>query len=438
MSGIWHTDDVHLTSAGADFGNCIHAKPSVVVVPRTVADVQEALRYTAARNLSLAVRGSGHSTYGQCQADGGVVLDMKRFNTVHDVRSGQATIDAGVRWSDVVAATLSRQQTPPVLTDYLGTTVGGTLSVGGFGGSSHGFGLQTDNVDSLAVVTGSGDFRECSAVSNSELFDAVRGGLGQFGVIVNATIRLTAAHESVRQYKLQYSNLGVFLGDQLRAMSNRLFDHVQGRIRVDADGHLRYRLDLAKYFTPPRRPDDDALLSSLQYDSCAEYNSDVDYGDFINRMADQELDLRHTGEWFYPHPWASLLIPADKIEQFIETTSSSLTDDLGNSGLIMVYPIPTTPITAPFIPIPHCDTFFMLAVLRTASPGAEARMIASNRLLYEQARDVGGVAYAVNAVPMSPGDWCTHFGSRWQAIARAKRRFDPYRILAPGYRMSFD
>ena len=86
------------------------------------------------------------------------------------------SVEAGATWSKVLSATLPRGLTPPVLTNYLELSVGGALAVGGIGGTTFRYGMQTDNVIELSVVTGDGRELVCSASSNSDLFDAVRGG----------------------------------------------------------------------------------------------------------------------------------------------------------------------------------------------------------------------------------------------------------------------
>jgi cytokinin dehydrogenase len=65
--------------------------------------------------------------------------------------------------------------------------------------------------------------------------------------------------------------------------------------------------------------------------------------------------------------------------------------------------------------------------------GAAAPMVGRNRALYERIRDVGGVQYAVGALPMSGEDWRRHFGLAWAALRDARRRHDPTGVLTPGY-----
>ena len=109
-----------------------------------------------------------------------------------------------MQWLDLVRATLAVGVAPPVTTDYLGLSVGGTLCVGGIGGASPHFGLLVDNTFELEVVTGDGGLVTCSADRAPDLFEAVLGGLGQFAVIVRATVRLVPAPTTARVYTLTY------------------------------------------------------------------------------------------------------------------------------------------------------------------------------------------------------------------------------------------
>ena len=122
-----------------------------------------------------------------------MVIDMSTLATVHEINAGDALVDAGLRWSDLLRQTLPLRLAPPTLNDYIDLSIGGTLSVGGVGAQSFRRGPQVDNVLELTVVTGRGELVTCSPTQNRQLFDAVRAGLGQFGVIVQARLRLVPA-----------------------------------------------------------------------------------------------------------------------------------------------------------------------------------------------------------------------------------------------------
>jgi cytokinin dehydrogenase len=195
LDGELVIEPVALEEAADDFGHIIYRTPTAVLRPGSPQDVVKLVRYANRHGLQVAMRGQGHATFGQAQAQGGVVIDSRTLNTIHSIGTSGAVVDAGVQWIALLQASLAMGLTPPVLTDYLGLSVGGTLSVGGIGSASHRYGLQIDNVLELQVVTGQGQLLTCSPSERPGLFHAVLGGLGQCALIVRATITLVPARE---------------------------------------------------------------------------------------------------------------------------------------------------------------------------------------------------------------------------------------------------
>ncbi|MFH8369975.1 FAD-binding protein [Streptomyces sp. NPDC018031] len=426
--------------ASEDYGHTVHAPPLAVLVPGSVRDVREALAAAARQGIPVAARGGGHSVHGQAQAPGGLVVDMRALDRVVRMSDTEVTVEAGALWRDVLAATLPLGRTPPVLTDYLGTSVGGTLSVGGIGGTSHRYGLQTDCVLSLDVVTGTGEEVTCSPERHRELFDAVRAGLSQCGLIVRATLQLVRAPARVRRYQLSYRDLAAFLADQHRLAHEGRFGHLEGQPRPEPDGTWTHLLEAAAFEPCDRAswpPPDRELLGDLAHQRGTEEIEDLPYADFLDRMAPGEALLRTTGEWFHPHPWLNLFLPGAAARAVVAGTLAGLTRrDLGESGLVLLYPVPTARSRTPLLRRPAGDTMYLFALLRTApggDPAARDALIAANGAVYRRALAAGAVAYPVNTLRMSPGDWHTHFGPEWARLAAAKRRYDPARILTPGH-----
>jgi FAD/FMN-containing dehydrogenase len=181
--------------------------PRAVLTPASSADIAAAVRSAPTQKLQVAARGQGHSTYGRCMVADGIIIDMRRLNTIDEIDAGRVVVGAGATWKSVLEATLVQGLTPPVLTNYLNLSVGGTLAVGGIGGTSSRFGMQTDQVLELDVVTGDGRELKCSRDSNPDLFEAMRGGLAQCGIVTRATLALTRAPDRVRRYQLFYPDL---------------------------------------------------------------------------------------------------------------------------------------------------------------------------------------------------------------------------------------
>jgi cytokinin dehydrogenase len=430
------TDEASLTAAADDFGHHIHRRPRAVLRPGSVRDVVRLLDFTSRHGIEVAARGQGHSTLGQAQVEAGVVIDMSALATIHEIRPGDVWVDAGVRWSDLLRQTLPLGVAPPTLTDYIDLSIGGTLTVGGVGSQSFRAGPQVSNVLELQVVTGRGQLATCSRTQRRQLFDAMLAGLGQFGVIVRARLRLVPVPGQTRFYQAPYGgDLHVFLEDLLIMMADRRFDTVQGFAAPDGAGGWTYSLEATKGFTPGEEPDDAALLAGLRFLPGQQTAQDLPYFDYLNRLAPLVELLKQLGVWFFPHPWIDLFVPTRQAESFIGGTLAALDPADVGQGPILIYPYRRDGFTTPNLRIPRGETFFLFGLLRNAippTPERAAELTAANRRLFEQARAIGGYFYPVDSVPMSPADWRRHFGARWPHLVAAKLAFDPRALLAPG------
>ncbi|MBX6765990.1 MAG: FAD-binding protein [Actinomadura rubrobrunea] len=359
-----------------DFGGIVRSNPLRVVRPSSVREVADAVRAAAAGRLPLAPRGCGHSTAGESQAPGGVVVDMRCLRTVHEVGRGHVTVDAGATWREVLDATLPHGLTPPVLTDHLDLTVGGTLSAGGIGGTSHRHGTQAANVLEMEVVTGRGEVVVCSASRRRGLFDAVRAGMGRHGVITRATLRLVAAPRHVLVCTVPCRDAHDLVGLQRGVRA----DHISGQAKPDGP---RWRFEAKAAVFDGTRPPDGVEPSEVER---------LPYRDFADRMRPDVEELVRIGEWSRPHPWAMVLLPAARAAGLIgEVLAGTAVGDLGLSGVVLVKAL--TVGRVPMLRSPADPVLFGL--LRTASPGCTpvAEMTAANRRLYARAAAIGGTRY---------------------------------------------
>ncbi|MFF3561486.1 FAD-binding protein [Streptomyces sp. NPDC002574] len=435
LDGVLLTDEDSLTAAADDFGHIVHRGPVAVLRPGSVDDVVAMVRFCNRHGLKVAPRGQGHGTNGQAQVAGGLVVETTPLARIGPVgpHSRTVTVGAGAKWSDVTRATLVHGLTPPVFTDYLELSVGGTLSVGGLGGQSHHHGAQVDNVTELRVVTGAGELVRCSPTRHRELFEAVLAGLGQCAVIVSATVRLRKAPTTVRHYLLPYSDLETFLADQRLLVTDGRFGYVEGQVVPDGNGAFNgYVLEAVSY---DAHPDDAVLLAGLRHDPAGVQAEDLDYYVFLDRLAASVAALKSAGLWAWAHPWLNLLIPGAQAAAVAGGILDALTPaDLG-PGVVLLYPLLRERLHRPMLRVPDDPVPYLLAVLRTAPPEDTAgvdRLLAANRAAYEAARAAGGTQYPVGSVPFGPADWRAHFGPVWPALAEAKRCFDPRDVLVPG------
>jgi FAD/FMN-containing dehydrogenase len=169
----------------------IDRRPAVIVQPVNAGDVMTAVRFAADNGLTVAVRGGAHSVPGFGTCDDGMVIDMSGMREVRvDPLAHTARVSGGATWGDLNAAAypFGLATTGGIIST---TGVGGLTLGGGIGYLARGLGLALDNLLSADVVAGDGTFHVASEKDDADLFWALRGGGGNFGVVTSFEFRLS-------------------------------------------------------------------------------------------------------------------------------------------------------------------------------------------------------------------------------------------------------
>ena len=167
------------------YNGMIDRKPRLIAKCTDVADVMAAVRMAKANGLRVSIRGGGHNAAGLGVCDDGMVIDLAPINYVRvDPSSRTVLVGAGCKWSDVDHATHAFGLAVP--SGIISSTgVAGLTLGGGMGHLTRKYGLTIDNLLSVDMVLADGSFVVASAEENTDLFWAVRGGGGNFGIVTS-------------------------------------------------------------------------------------------------------------------------------------------------------------------------------------------------------------------------------------------------------------
>lgn len=468
-------------SAGKDFGGLYSFKPLAIIRPAGADDVARAVKSAyRSSNLTVAARGNGHSINGQAMADRGLVIDMRSTEENHFkfVRmNGEILVDVsgGALWEDVLKRCVSMcNLAPRSWTDYLGLTVGGTLSNAGVSGQAFRYGPQTSNVTELDVVTGKGEILTCSETENSELFFGALGGLGQFGIITRARVKLQSAPDMVRWIRVVYSEFEEFTRDAewlVTRPEGDSFDYVEGFVFVNSDdavngwpsvplyqdhgfdhtaiprtaGSVLYCLEVALHYQISDHPSTvdtvvNSLLGRLRFVEDLKFQVDVTYVEFLLRVKRAEEHARANGIWDSPHPWLNMFVSKRDIADFDRVVFKNMLKE-GVGGPMLVYPLLRSKWdNRTFLMIPNeGEIFYIVALLRFTPPFPKSpyveKLVSQNQEIVQLCIKKGFDFKLYLPHYQSQEDWKRHFGNHWSRFVDRKANFDPMAILAPGQKI---
>lgn len=435
LDGTLLFDDAVRGRMAIDLGRNFRRLPAAVLQPRSVADVVKIVRFARVRGLSVAMRGQGHSQYGQTLAEGGIVIDSSTLRSVRLAGPTVVEAAAGASWDDVTRVTLARSLTPPVMGDTMTLSVGGILSAGGIGNSSYQFGAVVDNVEELDVVTGAGDLVTCSGRLNRELYELALGGMGQCALITRARLRLVPAPESVVRRELVYDDLAVWLGDQRWLVAEGRADHLGAYIMPPDPGvGRRFRISVGRFGASPQELDLAPLETGLRFASREELVRQT-YPDYLHREAARNAAAATALTARLP---LTMFLPGSRAEELIESILARPAET-ANVWRFSLYLLPTAPLTRPLLMIPREELALCLFLFRSV-PAAESARYANEvdtvRRLCDRLRAAGGTAYPPYAPFFSRSDWQAQYGATWQRLAAGKKKYDPATILTPGMGIS--
>jgi FAD/FMN-containing dehydrogenase len=372
-------EDAGYEDARTIFNSMIERRPAAIAQCESREDVVAALAFALEHGLEVAIRSGGHSVAGAGLTDGGLVIDMRAMNSVTVDPDGRtATVAGGATWADVdracqphgLATTGGRVST----TGVAGLTLGG-----GSGWLERKLGLACDSLVSVELVTADGRAVTASEDENPELFWALHGGSGNFGVATELRFRLQP---------LGATTLGllIFPEDRGREVVRAYRDLIEGGATEDLGGGIIYLTGPPEEFVP------EELHGQLVAAVAVVFAGD----EAAARAAVAPmLELGPAGEWIEEMPYAELQSALDDPPGYRNYWSAEHVDSLPDEAIDafcdhareMVVPSPSQHILFPWggavarqagdWPLPHRTASWVVHPLGLwEDPADDARAIA--------------------------------------------------------------
>jgi cytokinin dehydrogenase len=433
-------------AAGAvseDFGRIARGRPLGLIRVRDERELQSVIELANSCRARLTLRSGGNSQSGQSLAHDSYCVSLSELERHVSVDASSATLEcsASCSWRALIDAGAAHALVPKLVPLNLDLSIGGTLSAGGIGASSHRYGSACSNVLSLTAITGAGERVVCSRAERPEVFDAVLGGLGRSAAITSLTLSLRPARRNVHTVFALYTSLRDCLTDLRFLAKQAACSYIEGSCSTCFQGLRKTptgRQPLLRWlygiqFSVEHEGEPDAIVQPLiDQLRCLEvsHREDDEHRLFLDRYQARFESMRATGAWSQAHPWFECFLPADAAPAFIEELLPMIPVALGDGHRLFAIEGAGNPRYLQ-LPVDSSDTSLAFALLPAGVPDI-ARAAALGFI--DRATDLlhrhGGKRYLSGWLGARDGAfWERHHGDlhrEWDAV---KRMLDPNGVL---------
>lgn len=430
-----------LSALAEDFGHLVKGSSRAIAYPFRSTDIRGMVNFAARKKLQFTMRGAGHSQSGHSIGRDNVTMKFTKMDRISvNINENTVTAQPGAMIRNVAEASYRHKMTPVTLPLYLDLTIGGLLSVGGIGASSHKFGPLVSNVLELEVVTGSGEIVTCSPAKNGRLFESVLAGLGRCGAITSATTRLRPVKPFVRTFYLLYDDVGAWVNDQRTLVRSGTCDYLEGFCTASEQGlrststgrrpfaHWFYGLYVSYEYDNPARPPDDSALSGLQHYKHV-HTEDEGSATFPGRYDTRFATMFKTGASNLPHPVFECLLPVSRIPDVLPVILDALPLTMGDGHRLMFISKHNLP---KFFVTPPEEEIACFAVHPTGVPTIFLEeALKAVETIHAIAMEAGGKRYLPGWLGMMDKNaWKHHYGPLYDDFLATEKRFDPDNVFS--------
>jgi FAD/FMN-containing dehydrogenase len=429
-------DDPGYDQARSIWNAMIDRRPALIVRCAGVADVMRAVAFAREHDVLLAVRGGGHNIAGNAVCDGGLMLDMSLMRSAWiDVHAQHAYVEAGATLADFDHEAQAFGLATPLGINSTTGVAGLTLG-GGFGWLSRKYGLTVDNLIAAEIVTADGERRWTSADHEPDLFWAIRGGGGNFGVVTLFEFQLHEVGPEI------FGGLVVFPHEQAKSVLTQYRDFV-GRLPQDLSVWAVLRQAPPLPFLPPEVHGKDVVVLAAFYSG---------------KVADGPAAVEPLrgfgqpyGEHLGPMPYSAwqqafdpLLAPGAR-NYWKSHNFSALSDDAIDTVIRYAGQLPSPQCeiflgliggeasrpAADATAYPHRDALYAMNVhTRWSDPAEDRKCIDWARAFFDAAAPYASGSVYVNFMTQEEtGRIAAAYGPNYERLVQAKNKYDPRNLF---------
>jgi FAD/FMN-containing dehydrogenase len=425
--------DPSYDQARSVFNAMIDRRPAMIARCATTADVAAAVGFARESGLVVAVRSGGHSVAGLSVCEGGIVIDLRGLNTIEvDPTAKTARAGGGVLWGELDAATQAHGFHTPggrVTT----TGIGGFTTGGGYGWSSSKHGLTCDNLISAEVVLADGSVVTASERENEDLFWAIRGGGGNFGIVTEFELRLHELGPTV------LAGLALWALDRAPEVLRAWRDYVD-----EAPDELSTACVVVT--APPEEFVPDHLKGQQALGMAAMYVGDPEEGaDVVRPLKDLQPDVDHIQPMPYTAFQAALdplapkgvrsywrgeymrSLPDEAIDTFLQH-APALTAKAPPFSQMVIFRIGQGVSAVPedATAFSHRDANYLFHPISVwTDPAEDARLIAANRAFADAMRPFATGGAYLNFTPEAHRVRDAYGEQKYRRLVALKDKYDP-------------
>ena len=437
LRGVIRGDILQANDAGYDaartvWNAMIDRRPAIIVRCAGTADVRAAVAYARDRGLPLAVRGGGHNIAGSALCDDGLVIDLSTMKSVHvDPQQRRAWVEGGATLRDFDHEAQAYGLATPLGINSTTGVAGLTLG-GGFGWLSRTLGLAADNLLSAEMITADAQRLHVSAAAHSDLFWAIRGGGGNFGVVTRFEFQLHPVGPEIT------AGLIVFPAAQARTILTQYRDAVDSMPADLTVWAVLRKAPPLPFLAPPVHGQDVLVLPVFSPKPGEAVNAAIER---ISKLG-EPLGM-HAGPMPYT-AWQQIFDPllAPGARNYWKSHNFARLDD-GAIEVVLRYaanlPTPQCEIFLGLLgaqasvpapqatAYPHRDALYVMNVhTRWDDPADDARCIAWARDFFRDAAPYASGGVYVNFMPEDESERSLDaYGANYGRLAQIKAAYDP-------------